>query len=109
MKSIVLTPRESSGLVALAIFGLLVPNGIFLYYFFTAPEVVRQTLSNPVALVFIAEAFFLMFLLAWLLRRAGSTKPTGWVFVVLSLVGSMAFSVPVALWLAFKGKAVPEN
>ncbi len=109
MKSIVLTSRESFVLAALAIFGLLVPNGIFLYYFFAAPEVVRQAMSNPIALVFIAEAFFLMFLLAWLLRRAGSTKPTGGVFVVLSLVGSMAFSVPAALWLALRGKAAAEN
>ena len=40
-----------------------------------------------------------MGLLAWLLGRAGVRRPTGRWFVVLSLVGSMAFSVPAAIWL----------
>lgn len=100
MKPIILTSHEAAVLAALALFGLVVPNGIFLWYFFADFAAVRAAFGNPVALVFIGEALFLMFLLAWVLRRAGSTKPTGYVFVVLSLAGSMAFSVPASLWLA---------
>jgi hypothetical protein len=104
MNALILTPREATALAALAVFGLVVPNGIFLWYFFMDHGVVRAAVHNPVALVFIVEAFLLMFLLAWLLRRSGCTRPTGFVFVVMSLVGSMAFSVPAALWLAGRKK-----
>ena len=99
MKAIILTPREAATLAALAVFGLVVPNGIFLWYFFADHGVVRAALTNPVALVFISEAFLLMFLFAWLLRKAGSGKPTGFIFILLSLAGSLACSVPLTLWL----------
>ncbi len=104
MKSLVFTPLELRVLAGLAVFGLLVPNGIFIYYFFNDPEVSRIAMSNPISLVFMTEAFFLMFLFAWLLRKSGSTKPNGLAFVVMSLVGSMVFSVPAALWLTFRSR-----
>ncbi len=106
MKPLIFTPLELRVLALLAIFGLLVPNGIFVYYFFNDPEVSRIAMSNPISLVFMTEAFFLMFLFAWLLRKAGSTKPNGLVFIIMSLVGSMVFSVPAALWLTFRNRGV---
>jgi Na+/citrate or Na+/malate symporter len=109
MKPITLSPREATVLAALAGFGLLVPNGVFLWYFFARPETVRSAFANPVALVFIGEAFLLMFLFAWLLGRLGSRRPTRWSFVGLSLLGSLAFSVPLALWLNFRGKDIDQR
>jgi hypothetical protein len=87
-------------LLALALFGLFVPNGVFLYCFFATPEVVKGALGNPVALVFMAEAMLLMLLCAWLVARLELRSP-GWpVFILASLVGSLAFSVPAFLYLA---------
>jgi hypothetical protein len=87
-------------LLALALFGLFVPNGVFLYCFFATPEVVKAALGNPVALVFMAEAMLLMLLFAWIVPRLGLRSPAWTIFILASLVGSLAFSVPAFLYLA---------
>jgi len=93
------TQTQQKILLALAIFGLVVPNGFFLYHALLAPGILWAALSNPVALVFITEAFLLMFLLAWVIRHLGLRSP-GWIaFINMSLVGSMVFSVPAFLYL----------
>lgn len=87
-------------LLVLAIAGFLGPNGVFLYYAAADPGLLREALANPVALVFILEAFALMALFAWLIHQRGIRSP-GWVaFVVLSLLGSLLCSVPAFLYLA---------
>ena len=92
-----LSPSESACLLGLAIFGFLVPNGCFVYFALTRPDLVEAAIRNPVAMVFMGEALLLMFLFAWLLKRAGTTSPGPWVFIALSLIGSLAFSVPLTL------------
>lgn len=104
MKPLTFSPGELRVLAALALFGLLVPNGVFIYYFFTDPEVTQIAMSNPISLVFMTEAFFLMFLFAWLLRKTASKRPTGFLFIVMSLLGSMVFSIPASLYLTFKNR-----
>ncbi|MAE59956.1 MAG: hypothetical protein CMJ49_01215 [Planctomycetaceae bacterium] len=89
-------------MIGLAVFGLLIPNGAFIYFFVTDPQVTRAAMTNPISLVFMFEAFVLMLLFAWLLRRAGVRRPSGLVFIVMSLIGSMVFSVPAALALVFR-------
>lgn len=94
------TPVQERVLLGLAIFGFLVPNGFFLYFAAAEPEWVDAALENPISLVFIVEAFFLMFLFAWLIHREGLRSP-GWItFVALSILGSLWFSVPAFLYLA---------
>jgi uncharacterized PurR-regulated membrane protein YhhQ (DUF165 family) len=98
-------------LLALAIFGMVIPNGLFLYYLFFAPEVVNAAFANPIALVFMMEALLLMILLAWLIHIAGYRSP-GWLaFIIMSLLGSMAFSVPAFLYFANRkpGRALGEQ
>ncbi len=105
------TTAQEKLLLALAIFGLIVPNGFFLYYSLVAPAALYAALSNPVALVFITEAFLLMFLFAWLIRHLGFRSP-GWLaFIVMSLLGSMVFSVPAFLYLASRNarKSLPTQ
>ncbi len=87
-------------LLALAAAGFIVPNGVFLFYLMAEPAIFKAALRNPVALVFIAEAFFLMFLFAGVIRRQGFRAPGWFAFIALSLAGSMAFSVPAFLYLA---------
>ena len=99
-----LTKFESTSLVTLSVTGLLIPNGVFLYYFLTDPEVTTEALSNPISLVFIIEAFVLMFLFAWLIKKAKVEKPNGIVFIIMSLIGSMVFSVPLTLYSIIKNK-----
>jgi len=90
-------------LLGLALFGLVVPNGVFVYFSLVQPAALRAALANPIALVFIGEAFFLMFLVAWLIHRLGFRSP-GWLaFILMSLAGSMVFSIPAFLYLASRG------
>jgi hypothetical protein len=92
-----LSATESRFLLGLAVFALLVPNGVFVWYALFQRDVVFAALANPVALVFVFEAFALMALFAWLIAKAGVTRP-GWKgFIVLSIIGSMLFSVPLVL------------
>ncbi|MES2595618.1 MAG: hypothetical protein V4662_09800 [Verrucomicrobiota bacterium] len=94
------TETQEKLLLGLSIFGLIVPNGVFLYYALASRETLQAAMANPVSLVFIIEAFVLMFLFAWLIHRQGIKSP-GWLaFVAMSLVGSMIFSVPACLYLA---------
>ncbi|MDQ3545452.1 MAG: hypothetical protein M3429_02875, partial [Verrucomicrobiota bacterium] len=93
------TETQENLFLGMAISGLIVPNGFFLYYSLVAPASLHAALTNPIALVFITEAFVLMFLLSWLIHRWGIRSP-GWLaFIVMSLVGSMVFSVPAFLYL----------
>ena len=82
-----------------ALVGLGPINGVFLWALFTRPDLVAAAQSNPVSLVFLAEAFVLTALGAFVVWQLGLTRP-GWVvFVALSLAGSLAFSVPAfVLW-----------
>ena len=90
---------------ALGLFGL---NGVFLYYALLHPQVMTDALANPIGLVFILEAFLMMGLLTWLIAQLGLRRP-GWAaFVVLSMVGSLAFSVPAFLLLHLRKRRAPQ-
>ncbi|MEO0559101.1 MAG: hypothetical protein AAF170_13065 [Bacteroidota bacterium] len=80
-----------SVVAAVGFFGL---NGVFLAYALLHPEALMAAFQNPISLVFILEAFVLMGLLTWGIAALKIETP-GWrLFVLLSLVGSLAFSVP---------------
>ena len=74
-------------------------NAVFLFYVLARPEVMAAAFANPVALVFIGEAFFMVAVGAWLIVRSGLARPGWGVFVALSMVGSLAFAVPAFLLL----------
>ena len=81
---------------AIGFFGL---NGVFLFYTLLRPELMVAALENPISLVFVLEAFLMTGFLAWFISTLGLKKP-GWrAFVILSIVGSLAFSVPLFLLL----------
>jgi len=108
MKNISFNNAERKGLALMAALGLLVPNGVFVYCLLWESDQVRAALANPVSLVFIVEAFFLMFLVVWLLMRSRIRRPNGWMFLAMSLLGSLAFSVPATLWL-ISGDRLPQG
>lgn len=87
------------GLVVVAAIGLLGLNGVYVYHLIVHQEVVSGAFDNPVSVVFMAEALVMVIFGAWLIRSLGLERP-GWLaFVVLSFVGTLAFSVPTFLLL----------
>lgn len=89
--------RERLWLWAVALVGLLGVNGAFLYGFIFRPALVDAAMANPVSAAFMAEAMILVALLAYLFARWGVSRIRWPWFVVLSLLGSLLFAIPVAL------------
>jgi hypothetical protein len=91
------TRRERFWLWTLALIGVVGLNGAFVYGLVARPDALGSAITNPVAAAFILEAVVLMGVLAYLLGKWGvSQVHWGW-FVVFSLLGGMAFALPVAL------------
>jgi hypothetical protein len=88
--------RERFWLWTVAIVTGIGLNAVFLYGS-ANPEAMRQAVTNPIAAAFIVEALLLMFVLAYLLGKWGVSRVSISGFVVLSLVGGVAFALPVAL------------
>jgi len=99
--------RERFWLQSLAVIGFLGVNGAFIYGLIIDPTALAASLSNPVSAAFIAEALVLVGVLAYLLRRWRVTQLAwGW-FVALSLLGSLAFALPIALLWRRRGGFSP--
>ncbi len=81
----------------LALVGFFLVNVPFLYFSFLRREVYETAMGNGMALVFMGEAFLLLIFFACFIHWVGIRKP-GWLFfVVMSLLGSLAFSIPFHL------------
>jgi hypothetical protein len=91
------------GVAAVVCCGL---NGTFFYGLFFAPGALSDALKNPISVAFIAEAFILLGVLAYLLKKWGVLKiSVGW-FVFLSIVGGLGFALPLGiLWLRRTGSS----
>ena len=89
--------KERFWLWSLSVFGFLIINSAFIYGLFFSPEMLFQAMNNPVAAAFILEAFLIMGALAYIFTRWGVMR-LNWVwFIVLSLLGSIAFALPIVL------------
>lgn len=97
------TLRERFWLWMLCLFGFVAANGVFVYGLLLQPDALAAAMANPIAAAFIIEALVLVGVFAYLLRKWGVSRLSwGW-FVVLSLLGSMAFALPVVLLWGHKG------
>ena len=86
-------------LLLIALFGLIVPNGIFIYWLLTEFNGVSEVLQNKLAVAFIIDAFLAMFLLAYFFAVNPLGKVKWYWFIVLSIIGGLGFSLPFYWWL----------
>jgi hypothetical protein len=95
-------------LVLLAVIGLLAPGGLFLYWLLNDYSSLSAALADHMALAFVVDLLMSTFLLAYLFAR----KPLGPVkwpwFLALSLVGTLAFSIPLFVWLNWRAAPAPR-
>jgi hypothetical protein len=86
-------------LLAIALFGLLVPNGLFVHWLLSDYRGLAVVLGNRLALAFMLDAFLVLVLLSVYFARH-PIGPVRWPwFVVLSIVGGLGFSLPFYWWL----------
>ena len=99
MSEVSYSARERFWLWTVALVGVAGLNGAFVYGAFVRPELLAAALANPVALAFVIETLVLTGVLAYLLERWGVSRLRWPWFVGLSLVGGIAFALPVViLW-----------
>lgn len=97
--------RERFWLWCLSVFGFSIVNVAFMYGALFQSQAMASALTNPIALAFIVEALVLMGVLAYLLTKWRVIKlHWGW-FVFLSLLGSMAFALPIVLLWSRRAQA----
>lgn len=86
-------------LLVFALLALVGPNGLYLYAFFTQPELNQAAMQNPVALAFMIEAMMLLALFLWYVYRVTRSWAQVGLYLVLTFLGSLAFSFPLFLYL----------
>ena len=95
-------------LVAVAIVGLLVPGGLFLYWLVDDYVSLAAMLSDRMAVAFFLDLVMSTFVLGFLFARK-PIGPVGWPwFVAMSFLGTLAFSIPMFIWLNWRRASPPE-
>lgn len=95
-------------LLVVALLGNLIPGGIFLYWLANDYSTLAAALSDKLALAFFIDLVISTFILGYLFAR----KPVGPVkwpwFIALSFLGTLAFSIPLFLWLNWRRAPEPR-
>jgi hypothetical protein len=86
-------------LLLIALFGLTVPNGLFVYWLLVEYHGLGPVLQDKLAVAFILDAFLALGVLTVYFARS-PIGPVRWpTFVALSIVGGLGFSLPFYYWL----------
>jgi hypothetical protein len=86
-------------LLLIALFGLVVPNGLFLYWLIYEYDGLASAAQNRLALAFIIDAVMVLGLLAYYFARNPIGRVRWYWFVALSFLGGLGFSLPLYWWL----------
>jgi hypothetical protein len=86
-------------LLVVALFGLVFPNGMFIYASFHDQNACGGLTHNLLASSFMLDAFVAMGLLAYFFAVRPIGRFKWYWFILLSLLGGMAFSLPLYWWL----------
>ena len=86
-------------LLLIALFGLVVPNGFFVYWLLFEYQGVSAVLADKLAVGFMLDVVVALILLSAYFARH-PLGPVKWYwFVVLSFIGGLGFSLPLYYWL----------
>ena len=86
-------------LLLVALIGLTVPNGFFVYWLFAEFQGLGPVWQDHLALGFILDVLLALILLAVYFARH-PIGPVKWYwFVALSFIGGLGFSLPMFYWL----------
>ena len=95
-------------LILLAVLGNVIPGGLFLSWLANDYTTLAAALSDKLAVAYFIDLVMSTFFLAYLFAR----KPIGPVkwpwFVALSLLGTLAFAIPLFVWLNWRRAPAPR-
>jgi hypothetical protein len=95
-------------LLLVALLGLVVPNGFFVYWLVFEFHGLGAVLQDKLALAFILDVTLaLAVLTVYFARRPVGAVRWHW-FVVLSLIGGLGFSLPLYYWLNTRSSSPPR-
>ena len=100
------TVGERFWLGLLAFVGVAGLNGVFVWALLVRPDLLHAAMRNPVAAVFIVEALVMTGVLAYFLNRWQVSRLHWAWFVGLSLLGGLAFALPVVLLWSDRRQAI---
>jgi hypothetical protein len=95
--TITYSPAERFWLWTLAVGCLVAVNGAFIYGVVAVPGVLGAALTNPVSAAFMVDTVLILAALAYLLGKWGVARLSWRWFLLLALVGGLAFALPVVL------------
>lgn len=84
-------------LLAIALFGLIVPNGLFLYWLVYEYDGVMNVAQNKLAVAFMLDAFLTMGLLGYYFAGNPVGRFKWYWFVALSLLGGVGIQHSILL------------
>jgi hypothetical protein len=76
-------------LLIIALFGLIVPNGLFLYWMFYEYDGLMNVAQNKLAIAFMIDAFLAMGVLAYYFARKPIGRVKWYWFIALSILGGL--------------------
>ena len=95
-------------LLVVAFIGYAVPGGLFMIWMVNDYTTVGAALADRMALAYFIDLVMSTFLLGYLFARR-PIGPVKWPwFVALSLLGTLAFSIPFFVWLNLR-RAMPRR
>ena len=86
-------------LLLLALLGFVVPNGFFMYWLLIEFHGLGPVLQDKLALGFMLDVLFVLIMLGVYFARRPIGRVKWYWFVLLSLLGGLAFSLPLYYWL----------
>ena len=92
-------------LLAIAVFGLVVPNGYFIYWLLHDYKGLGPVLENRLAIGFILDAFITLGLLAVHFAHNPPGRYRWPWFVAFSIAGGLCFGLPFYWWLNGRGRS----
>jgi hypothetical protein len=86
-------------LLLLALLGFVVPNGFFIYWLLFEFHGLGPVLQDKLALGFMLDVLLVLIILGVYFARRPIGRVKWYWFVLLSLLGGLAFSLPLYYWL----------
>lgn len=86
-------------LLLLALFGLTVPNGYFVYWLLYEFRGFDAVLADKLAMGFMLDVLMVLILLSVYFARHPLGRVKWYWFTLLSFIGGLGFSLPLYYWL----------